>query len=121
MIPLNPKKVEKDWGNELWLANNEKEDYCGKILFIRKGHHTSMHYHLEKHETFYVIEGTLRVDMLRDRKKSTAHPFTMTIKQGESMEIERGQAHSLVASSANVTLIEISKFHKDEDSHRLYK
>lgn len=121
MIPIDTKRVEKAWGHEIWLANNKEEDYCGKILFIKQGHHTSMHYHLEKHETFYVLEGTLRVDMLRDRKKSTAHPFTMTVKRGESMEMERGQAHSLMANSEDVTLIEISKFHKDEDSHRLYR
>ena len=35
MAPFNPKKVEKEWGYEIWLANDEKEDYCGKILFIK--------------------------------------------------------------------------------------
>lgn len=80
-----------------------------------------MHYHEEKHETFYVLEGTLRVDMLRDKEKADACPFTMTCKQGESMEMERGQAHMLMATEGDVTLIEISKFHRDEDSHRLYR
>ena len=121
MIPLNPKTVEKTWGHEIWLANNDKENYCGKILFIKAGHHTSMHYHLDKHETFYVLEGELRVDMLRDRNQPDAHPFTMTVKQGESMEMEREQAHMLIASGGNLTLLEISTLHKDEDSHRLYR
>ena len=65
MVPFRPKRVEKSWGYESWLANSEKEDYCGKVLFIKKGHHTSMHYHVDKHETFYVLEGVLRVDMLQ--------------------------------------------------------
>ena len=121
MVPFNPKKVNKEWGHEIWLANNEQEDYCGKILLIEEGHSSSMHYHVDKHETFYVLEGTLRVDMLRDKENPEAHPFTMTVKQGESMEMERGQAHKLVAVDRDVTLIEISKFHRDEDSHRLYK
>ena len=69
MVPFNPKKVEKDWGYELWLANNQDNNYCGKILFIEKGNSTSMHYHEDKHETFYVIDGTLRVDMLKDKSK----------------------------------------------------
>lgn len=121
MIPLTPKKVEKSWGHEIWLANNEKEDYCGKILLIKEGHHSSMHFHLDKHETFYVLEGTLRVDMLRDRNNPDAHPFTMTIQKGESMEMKREQTHMLMADGGDVTLIEISKFHRDEDSHRLWR
>ena len=56
------KKVDKDWGYELWLANNEQENYCGKILFIREGYKGSMHFHNEKHETFYILEGKLKVD-----------------------------------------------------------
>jgi len=121
MVPFNPKKVEKEWGYEVWLANNKDEDYCGKILFIEKGKSTSMHYHIDKHETFYVIDGTLRVDMLRDKNEPDHHPFTMTCKEGESMEMQREQAHKLIAAEGNVTLIEISKFHRDEDSHRLYR
>ena len=121
MVPFNPKKVEKDWGHEIWLANNEREDYCGKILFIKNGHHSSMHYHEDKHETFYVLEGILRVDMLRDKDQPDAYPFSMTCKQGESMEMERRQAHMLMATQGDGTLIEISKFHRDEDSHRLYR
>ena len=121
MVPFRPKRVEKSWGYESWLANSEKEDYCGKVLFIKKGHHTSMHYHVDKHETFYVLEGVLRVDMLQDKENPDAHPFTITCKQGESMEMERERAHMLMAADGDVTLIEISKFHRDEDSHRLYR
>ena len=121
MVPFSPKKVEKSWGGETWLANNLNEDYCGKILYIKEGSSTSMHYHLDKHETFYVLEGALRVDMLRDRNKPKAHPFTITCKQGESMEMERGRAHKLMATDGDVSLIEVSKHHRDEDSYRLYK
>ena len=37
------------------------------------------------------------------------------------MEMERERAHMLMAADGDVTLIEISKFHRDEDSHRLYR
>jgi mannose-6-phosphate isomerase-like protein (cupin superfamily) len=119
MVPFNPKRVDKEWGYEVWLANNKDEDYCGKILFIEEGKSTSMHYHVDKHETFYVIDGTLRVDMLRHKDKPDHHPFTMTCKEGESMEMKREQPHKLIAAGGNVTIIEISKFHRDEDSHRI--
>ena len=52
----SPKKVDKDWGSELWLANNKEFDYCGKILTIKPGKGTSMHFHSNKHETFYILE-----------------------------------------------------------------
>ncbi len=120
MVPINPKKVEKRWGHEIWLANNQVEDYCGKILFIKKGRSTSMHYHISKHETFYVLDGTLRVDMLRALDQPEAHPFTITCMKGESMEMDRSRPHKLMAVEEDVTLIEVSKFHRDEDSYRLY-
>ena len=53
MSKRKAKVVEKDWGREIWMANNQEEDYCGKILQINQGYNTSLHFHLEKHETFY--------------------------------------------------------------------
>ncbi len=120
MTPFKPKKVEKEWGYELWLANDEEEDYCCKILFIKKGHSTSMHYHINKHETFHVFRGKLRVDMLRDRN-AQEHPFTMSCEEGECMKMERERAHKLIADGEDLTLIEMSTCHKDSDSHRLWK
>ena len=40
------KIVPKGWGYEKWIANSEL--YCGKLLFIRKGHRCSWHYHTKK-------------------------------------------------------------------------
>ena len=66
-------------------------------------------------------EGLPQGYILKDKNQPDAHPFTMTIKQGESMEMEREQAHMLMASGGDLTLLEISTLHKDEDSHRLYR
>ena len=46
---FQPKRVEKEWGYELWLANNSRHDYCGKILHVNEGYRGSMHWHLKKH------------------------------------------------------------------------
>ena len=35
----SPKMVEKPWGMEIWLHNDEK--YCGKILLINKNNRNS--------------------------------------------------------------------------------
>jgi len=118
MVPFNPKRVEKPWGYEIWLANNEHENYCAKILFIEKNKSTSMHYHLKKHETMYVLKGTLMVDSISDRH-NLGYSFSMMAKEGESMEIERGRVHKLIAHQEDLTIIEASTFHEDEDSHRI--
>jgi mannose-6-phosphate isomerase-like protein (cupin superfamily) len=51
--------VPKGWGYEDWLVN--KKEYCGKLLFFKKGKRCSWHYHELKDETFYVHSGRLRV------------------------------------------------------------
>ena len=128
MTPFNPKKVKKSWGYERWLANNEEEDYCGKILHIKEGKSTSLHYHIEKHETFYVLKGTLMVEMWKYgapeelRKigvEGGEHGFSVICEEGKSMEMDRGRMHKLIAHEGDVSLIEISTFHKDKDSHRM--
>jgi quercetin dioxygenase-like cupin family protein len=56
-LPIN--FVPKGWGYESWIANNDQ--YCGKLLFFKKGKHCSWHYHEKKHETFYIQSGKLLV------------------------------------------------------------
>ena len=60
-----PKRVDKVWGHELWVYNDE--EYCGKLLvFDRKRTTTSIdskfsmmkiHYHIIKKESWYIQEG----------------------------------------------------------------
>ena len=113
-----PKYVEKDWGSETWFANNLEYNYCGKILEIKKGHSTSMHFHIDKHEVFYILEGILKVNWI-DTESTKEH--TIYVPQGMSMEMPQGVPHSLIASEVDVKLIEASTFHRDEDSYRLWK
>ena len=52
MKKKQPKFVDKGWGYEKWIANSD--EYCGKLLFIKKNHRCSWHYHILKDETFYL-------------------------------------------------------------------
>ena len=115
---FQPKEVSKDWGYELWLVNNEEEDYCGKILYIKEGCSTSMHFHSIKHETFYILQGTLRVDAI-DTVSSEVDIHS--VSEGESFVVERNCPHKLIAQDGPVKFIEISTFHKDSDSYRVEK
>jgi len=54
---LQSEEVEKKWGKEIIIVNNDK--YCGKILCLKKDKKFSMHYHMIKDETWYVSSGEL--------------------------------------------------------------
>ena len=56
---MNIKYVEKGWGYERWIVN--KEEYCGKLLFFKKGKKCSYHHHIKKTETFYIQSGKILV------------------------------------------------------------
>ena len=112
------KKVDKSWGYELWLANNEKENYCGKILYINPGYAGSMHFHSKKHETFYILEGTLKVDVLNPEN---AEKTTHLLEEGETFVLDRLTPHQLFATDKPVKFIEISTFHDDADRYRVWR
>jgi len=52
------KKIEKPWGYEEILENNE--NYVVKRLFMKKGHKCSLQYHEYKKETFMLLSGLLK-------------------------------------------------------------
>ena len=118
MQSVEPKFVKKRWGSETWFANNELHDYCGKILDIEAGCNTSMHFHLEKHETFFVLEGTLQVDWVETESGDVK---TTLVKSNDCMEMPRGVPHKLIANDENVKLIEASTFHRNADSFSVWK
>ena len=115
---MKAKRVDKEWGHEIWMANNKSEDYCGKILHINQGYNSSMHFHLDKHETFYVLEGSLQVDLI-DTIEGVK--IKNILYEGDIMEVDRGQPHQLIAYDGDVTFIETSTFHKDSDSKRIWR
>lgn len=110
-----PKFVPKKWGSELWLANNEVADYCGKILTIKADSHFSLHYHIIKNETFYLDSGDAIV-ILANPSNGELNYYVLDV--GESIDIKVGQAHS-VYSKSGCKLIESSSFHRDSDSYRV--
>ena len=90
------KVVEKPWGREIWIA--DEPEYGGKIIEIKKGHSTSVHYHEKKKETIYVDKGTLKV---------RSGPNEFLVKEGQSITIEPYTVHQLIALE-DVRLIEVS-------------
>lgn len=108
-------RVEKGWGHELVIANNEH--YCGKLLVFNKGKKFSMHFHKLKHETWYVNKGAF---ILRLVNLETGAMTEKTIKEGDIIPIRQFLPHQLEALEDGV-IFEVSTQHFDLDSYRLWK
>ena len=115
---LTALKIDKSWGYEICKVNNKEENYCSKIISINEGCSTSMHYHINKHEAFYVRAGTLRIDTLDTSNAKTESHF---LEVGDVLEVERYLPHQLVAHNGPVEIDETSTFSCPTDSHRVYK
>ena len=95
------KFVKKGWGNELHIENNC--DYCGKLLIFNNGKKFSMHYHVEKYETWYIQKGKL---IFRWINPQNADIIEDELKEGDIVTIYQGISHQLEAL---------------EDSYRVWK
>ena len=112
---VRPKIVQKGWGEEIWIHNDE--EYCGKILrFFKAGNKFSLHYHIIKKESWYVGKGSFKYIML-DTKNGTE--IKTTIYTGTCITIKRGVPHQLIALEDMSEIFEVSTQHFDEDSYRI--
>ena len=105
------KFVEKGWGHELWIHNDEK--YCGKLLSFKKGKKCSLHYHKLKHETFYLHSGKLKCIFIEGDTTDL-----IVLNPGDIKEIPPGLIHQMEALEDTV-MFEFSTQHFDEDSYRI--
>ena len=132
------KTVPKSWGEEIWIENNN--DYCCKILTVKKNKRCSLHYHKDKKETFLVNEGSLRVlccdlgkwDTQAPKLILAAEPTSFEtlaetgvfeefiLNEGESLTLEQFTLHTFTAYDCEYCeFIETSTHHKDSDSYRV--
>lgn len=107
--------VPRGWGKEIWVEN--LDDYCGKILLLDEGKKCSMHFHMKKLETMYLQDGRVDIDMI---DPANGEKYTVCLEPGDSVRIERGQPHQIVALRKS-TLIEFSTKHEEEDSHKIWR
>ncbi|MFH1211227.1 MAG: cupin domain-containing protein [archaeon] len=101
--------VPKDWGQEIWIVNSERQNYCGKLLQINKGWSASLHYHGRKDETFFLYQGLLFME--HPRNEWVMYP-------GNVQRIRPGQTHRFTALEDSV-IVEFSTHHHDSDTTRL--
>jgi len=84
---------------ECWVANEMEAGYCGKFLFLFDGQECPMHHHRTKHETFYIVHGTVSM---------TFDGATRVMKPGDVLPVPPGKPHSFKGIGP-VLVLEVSK------------
>jgi len=70
---------------EFWIANETELGYCGKFLFLFNGQTCPHHRHRMKHETFFIVKGTVRM-VVGDQER--------LMQPGDVLAMPPGMAHS---------------------------
>lgn len=107
--------VQKNWGCEIIFHNDS--NYCGKILRFKSGAKFSMHFHIQKIETWYIAKGEFIIKYI-DTK--TANEYEEKIGPGTIVEIGKGNPHMLIALTKG-EIFEVSTQHFDDDCYRIFK
>ena len=123
------KFVSKTWGWESCIVN--KDEYCGKLLFFKKGMKCSFHYHQED-ETFYIQEGKLKVwysfddnfpeesgCAIWDNRDSTQRGIVV-LEEGDTFYVKPPMRHRMMGLEDTLVL-EFSTKHSDSDTVRIIK
>lgn len=84
---------------ECWIANEREAGYCGKYLFVFDGQTCPMHHHRGKHETFFVVEGRVRMECDGEAR---------VMEKGEVLPVPPGRKHSFTGLGPAL-LLEISQ------------
>ena len=86
------------------------EEYCGKLLYLKKDAESSVHYHPIKKETFYCIQG--QVGLTVEDKGYMLNPFS------QPKTIMPGEKHQFLGIT-DAVIMEVSTHHDDRDVVRI--
>jgi len=96
------KRVEKPWGYEIhWVP--EGKHYMGKILHINAGKRLSLQVHDQKQETWYLLNGRVKVMWDNDQGKLVE----TELQKGQGYSCVVGQRHRLIGIT-DCDVIEVS-------------
>jgi len=99
---------DKYWGSIQTMVNAE---YTGKRLFFGKGQHSSLHFHCNKLETYYIHSGKLLVRLRAGRGEDRL----FTLEKGDTLLIPPGLMHQ-DGGLEDTVIIEVSTHDVDSDS-----
>lgn len=105
--------VPKGWGSEyIWVSNDH---YCGKFLNFETGTRSSMHFHKEKIETWYVQSGRFEVETINTE---TSLVTKKILHQGSVHHNDPLVPHRVTCLEAG-SIIEVSTADSVEDNYRI--
>lgn len=108
-------RVEKGWGAEqIWVTNDK---YCSKFLHFKTGAKFSMHFHREKEETWFVLEGKFKVVYI-DTKD--AEQYSVELNVGDTWHNPPLLPHRLICLEEGI-IIEVSTPDSVEDNYRVLR
>lgn len=111
--------IKKLWGCERWLHN--ESDYCMKVLELQPGWQSSLHYHRKKQETFLVVSGKVKLEVMVGflSPDMESRIKTLYLKLMQHHTLAPYTPHRFTAIDGPATIVEASSFHDDEDVFRL--
>lgn len=80
---------------EFWIANEADLGYCGKFLFLLDGQTCPHHRHEMKHETFFIVKGTVRMRVGNEER---------IMQPGDTLVMPPRTAHSFTGVGAALVL-----------------
>lgn len=100
---------EKYWGRiETILAT----DVAGKRILVRKGGQSSLEFHVEKRETYYIHSGLIKIGLRIGR----AENHSIVLGPGDAYDVNPGVMHMRMALEDTI-IIEASTKDSDADSY----
>ena len=101
------KYVEKPWGYEKWIAVTKQ--YALKEIYLAAGKQCSLHYHLEKEEHSYLLQGKVAVE----EEDGTGALVTNVYGPGECWHEKPLARHRVMALEDSI-FMEVSTAHLDD-------
>jgi mannose-6-phosphate isomerase-like protein (cupin superfamily) len=100
---------EKYWGRIETIASG---DVAAKRIFVRKGGQSSLEYHVEKSESYYIHSGLLKVGLRIGRAENRS----IVMMAGQSYDVRPGVMHMRIGLEDTV-ILEVSTRDTDSDSY----
>jgi mannose-6-phosphate isomerase-like protein (cupin superfamily) len=100
---------EKYWGR---IETILSDDVAAKRIFVRKGGQSSLEYHVEKSESYYIHSGLLKVGLRIGR----AENHSIVMMAGQSYDVRPGVMHMRMGLEDTV-ILEVSTRDSDSDSY----
>lgn len=106
------KRVEKPWGEELWI-NGRHPGFAFKRIRLNAGHRTSLQYHEFKRETNLLVEGTAKLHYNETAGEHAGPVREVELSSIAAIDVSPPVLHRIEAVT-DVLLFEVSTPHLDD-------